>query len=172
MSETTPNTNPTGGEQERSEVRENLREAGDALVAAGSAIGTAIGKATGELSDRFKTATESARQNLAQAKTDHDVRNAASGFTDEAERLFNNLRERDVTFTDDMKAKVRDSIADARRNFNERMDTTETAGTKSAFDDVRERFDGLMARVQDQFGDKKQQGDIIDADIVDNEDLK
>ena len=82
MSETTPNTNPTGGEQERSEVRENLREAGDALVAAGSAIGTAIGKATGELSDRFKTATESARQNLAQATTDHDVRNAASGFTD------------------------------------------------------------------------------------------
>ena len=46
------------------EVRNNLREAGDALLSAGAAIGVALSKATGELSDRFKTATEDARQNL------------------------------------------------------------------------------------------------------------
>jgi len=39
------------------EIRSSLREAGDALLAAGSSIGAAFSKATGELSDKFKMAT-------------------------------------------------------------------------------------------------------------------
>ena len=83
-----------------SEIRSNLREAGDALLAAGSSIGAAFSKATGELSDKFKMATEEARQNLSSASTEGEVRGAATNFADEAEKLFNNFRERDIQFTD------------------------------------------------------------------------
>ena len=150
------------------EVRNNLREAGDALLSAGSAIGAALTKATGELSDRFKTATEDARQNLSSANTEGEVRGAATNFTDEAEKLFNSLRERDLQFTDDVKAKLRSTIDEARAAFNERLEGTQTAGIEGTVEDLRTRFEGLVQRIQDQFAGEKIDGDIIDGEIVDN----
>ena len=150
------------------EVRNNLREAGDALLSAGAAIGAALSKATGELSDRFKTATEDARQNLSNANTEGEVRGAATNFTDEAEKLFNSLRERDLQFTDDVKAKLRSTIDDARAAFNERLDSTQAEGIEGTVDDLRARFEGLVQRIQDQFAGEKTDGDIIDGEIVDN----
>ena len=150
------------------EVRNNLREAGDALLSAGSAIGAALTKATGELSDRFKTATEDARQNLSNANTEGEVRGAATNFTDEAEKLFNSLRERDLQFTDDVKAKLRSTIDEARAAFNERLEGTQTAGIEGTVEDLRTRFEGLVQRIQDQFAGEKIDGDIIDGEIVDN----
>ena len=150
------------------EVRNNLREAGDALLSAGAAIGVALSKATGELSDRFKTATEDARQNLSNANTEGEVRGAATNFTDEAEKLFNSLRERDLQFTDDVKAKLRSTIDEARAAFNERLDGTQTEGIEGTVDDLRARFEGLVQRIQDQFAGEKTDGDIIDGEIVDN----
>lgn len=158
----------TGGDA--GEVRNNLREAGDALLAAGSAIGAALSKATGELSDRFKMATEDARQNLSSASTEGEVRGAASSFTEEAERLFNNFRDRDLQFTDDVKAKLRSTIDDARKAFNERLENTQTEGIEGTVDDLRSRFEGLVERIQDQFAGEKADGDIIDGEIVDNKD--
>lgn len=150
------------------EVRKNLREAGDALLSAGSAIGAALTKATGELSDRFKTATEDARQNLSNANTEGEVRGAATNFTDEAEKLFNSLRERDLQFTDDVKAKLRSTIDEARAAFNERLDGTQTEGIEGTVDDLRARFEGLVQRIQNQFAGEKTGGDIIDGEVVDN----
>ena len=82
----TENTNLNNNTENNTgdEVRNNLREAGDALLSAGSAIGAALTRATGELSDRFKPATEDARQNLSNANTEGEVRGAATNFTDEA----------------------------------------------------------------------------------------
>lgn len=158
----------TGGDA--GEVRNNLREAGDALLAAGSAIGAALSKATGELSDRFKMATEDARQNLSSASTEGEVRGAARSFTEEAERLFNTFRDRDLQFTDDVKAKLRSTIDDARKAFNERLENTQTEGIEGTVDDLRSRFEGLVERIQDQFAGEKADGDIIDGEIVDNKD--
>ncbi|OFT56930.1 hypothetical protein HMPREF3151_09580 [Corynebacterium sp. HMSC05H05] len=166
----TDNTNLNNNTENNSgdEVRNNLREAGDALLSAGSAIGAALTKATGELSDRFKTATEDARQNLSKANTEGEVRGAATNFTDEAEKLFNSLRERDLQFTDDVKAKLRSTIDDARAAFNERLDGTQTEGIEGTVDDLRTRFEGLVQRIQDQFAGEKTGGDIIDGEVVDN----
>ena len=166
----TDNTNLNNNTENNTgdEVRNNLREAGDALLSAGSAIGAALTKATGELSDRFKTATEDARQNLSNANTEGEVRGAATNFTDEAEKLFNSLRERDLQFTDDVKAKLRSTIDDARAAFNERLDSTQTEGIEGTVDDLRARFEGLVQRIQDQFAGEKTDGDIIDGEIVDN----
>ena len=150
------------------EVRNNLREAGDALLSAGAAIGAALSKATGELSDRFKSATEDARQNLSNANTEGEVRGAATNFTDEAEKLFNSLREGDLQVTDDVKAKLRSTIDEARAAFNERLDGTQTEGIEGTVDDLRARFEGLVQRIQDQFAGEKTDGDIIDGEIVDN----
>ena len=162
----TDNTNLNNGNND--EVRNNLREAGDALLSAGSAIGAALTRATGELSDRFKTATEDARQNLSNANTEGEVRGAATNFTDEAEKLFNSLREGDLQFTDDVKAKLRSTIDEARAAFNERLDGTQTEGIEGTVDDLRARFEGLVQRIQDQFAGEKTDGDIIDGEIVDN----
>ena len=166
----TENTNLNNNTENNTgdEVRNNLREAGDALLSAGSAIGAALTRATGELSDRFKTATEDARQNLSNANTEGEVRGAATNFTDEAEKLFNSLRERDLQFTDDVKAKLRSTIDDARAAFNERLDSTQTEGIEGTVDDLRARFEGLVQRIQDQFAGEKTDGDIIDGEIVDN----
>lgn len=137
----TENTNLNNNTENNTgdEVRNNLREAGDALLSAGSAIGAALTRATGELSDRFKTATEDARQNLSNANTEGEVRGAATNFTDEAEKLFNSLRERDLQFTDDVKAKLRSTIDDARAAFNERLDSTQAEGIEGTVDDLRDR---------------------------------
>ena len=166
----TENTNLNNNTENNTgdEVRNNLREAGDALLSAGSAIGAALTRATGELSDRFKTATEDARQNLSNANTEREVRGAATNFTDEAEKLFNSLRERDLQFTDDVKAKLRSTIDEARAAFNERLDGTQTEGIEGTVDDLRARFEGLVQRIQDQFAGEKTDGDIIDGEIVDN----
>lgn len=152
------------------EIRSNLREAGDALLAAGSSIGAAFSKATGELSDKFKMATEEARQNLSSASTEGEVRGAATSFADEAEKLFNSFRERDVQFTDDVKAKLRGTINDARATFNERLENTQTDGIEGAVEDLRSRFDGLVGRIQDQFTGGKSDDDIIDGEIIDDAD--
>ena len=113
-------------------------------------------------------ATEDARQNLNAATTEGEVRGAASSFADEAERVFNNFRERDLQFTDDVKAKVRSTIEDARTSFNERLENTQTEGIEGTVADLRSRFNGLVERIQDQFPGEKRDGDIIDGEIVDN----
>lgn len=152
------------------EVRENLREAGDALLAAGSALGAAFSKAVEGLPERFKNASDSARQTLNNASTDGEVRTIAANFTNEAEKAFNQLRERDLKLTEDAKAALRSKMADIRTTFNQRMDDAETEGEEQdALRDLRERFDDLVARIQAQFQDDKGEADIIDGEIVDRE---
>lgn len=152
------------------EVRENLREAGDALLAAGSALGAAFSKAVEGLPERFKNASDSARETLNNASTEGEVRTIAANFTNEAEKAFNQLRERDLKLTEDARAALRSKMADIRTTFNQRMDNAETEGEEQdALRDLRERFDDLVARIQDQFQDDKAETDIIDGEIVDRE---
>ena len=69
-----------------------------------------------------------------------------------------------------MKAKLRSTIDDARKAFNERLENTQTEGIEGTVDDLRSRFEGLVERIQDQFAGEKADGDIIDGEIVDNKD--
>ncbi|MEH0147494.1 CGLAU_01105 family protein [Corynebacterium sp. Q4381] len=165
-------------EETSSEVRDNLREAGDALLAAGSAIGAAFGKFAEGLPERFKIASDSARETLNSANTEGEVRSWAANVTNEAEKAFNSLRERDLKFTDDAKASLSKSVADIRQSFNERLDRVDASGSETAestLKDLRTRFDDLVERIQDQFtssedaAGRHEAGDIIDGEIVDNE---
>lgn len=174
-----PETTETTTEETTSEVRDNLREAGDALLAAGSAIGAAFGKFAEGLPERFKSASESARETLNSASTEGEVRSWAANVTNEAEKAFNSLRERDLKFTDDAKASLNKSVADIRQSFNERLDRVDASGSETAestLKDLRSRFDDLVERIQDQFTSDKDAtgrheaadtaGDIIDGEIV------
>lgn len=177
MTEQNENLNQNQNEN-NSEVRDNLREAGDALLAAGSAIGAAFGKFAEGLPERFKSASDSARETLNAATTEGEVRSWAANVTNEAEKAFNSLRDRDLKFTDDAKASLSKSVADIRQSFNERLDRVDAGGSETAestLKDLRTRFDGLVERIQDQFtGDaetagRHEAGDIIDGEIVENE---
>lgn len=167
----------TNGET-TSEARDNLREAGDALLAAGTAIGAAFGKFAEGLPERFKSASESARETLNSANTEGEVRSWAANVTNEAEKAFNSLRERDLKFTDDAKASLSKSVADIRQSFNERIDRVDAGGSETAestLKDLRTRFDDLVERIQDQFtsdnnaAGRHEASDIIDGEIVENE---
>lgn len=171
-------TAETTNEETTSEVRDNLREAGDALLAAGTAIGAAFGKFAEGLPERFKSASESARETLNSANTEGEVRSWAANVTNEAEKAFNSLRERDLKFTDDAKASLSKSVADIRQSFNERIDRVDAGGSETAestLTDLRTRFDDLVERIQDQFtsdnnaAGRHEAGDIIDGEIVENE---
>lgn len=179
MSDNTPKhdvTNPESGE-----ARQNLRDAGDALLAAGSALGAAIGKFAEDLPERFKTATDSARETMGAATSEGEVRSIATNFTNEAEKVFNSLRERDLQFTEDAKAKLRSTVADIRNSFNQEMDKlNENAGNagnseSNVVNDLRERFDQLVERVQSQFSGEDAPAaegarvDIIDGEIVEGD---
>lgn len=163
-------TNTTENTTENTQVRENLREAGDALLAAGSALGAAFGKAFEGLPERFKNASESARETLNSATSEGEIRSVAQNFTNEAEKVFNQLRERDLKFTEDTKESLRGKVADIRANFNKQMDEAEKGDVaqdaKDAIGDLRGRFDDLVARVQSQFAGEGREGDIIDGEIV------
>lgn len=160
------------------EVRDNLREVGDALLAAGSALGAAFGKFAEGVPERFKSATDSARETLSSANTEGEVRSWAANVTNEAEKAFNSFRERDVKFTDDAKQSLRSSVADVRANFNERMDKLDKKDGDSTIKDLRDRFESLVDRIQDQFagddaakgaGESKSagtDGKIIDGEVV------
>ncbi|GEM_PF-677898 len=139
------------------EVRSNLREAGDALLAAGSALGAAFGKAFEGLPDRVKSASDSARASLDNATTDGEVRSWATNFTNEAEKAFNSFRERDLKFTDDAKEGLRNRVADIRASFDERMDkvgSNAEGEETNVVADLRNRFNGLVDRIQSQFGEQ------------------
>lgn len=138
-------------QQDAAAARDNLREAGDALLAAGSAIGAALGKFAGELPERFKAASDSARETLNAASTEGEVRSVATNWANEAEKVFNSLRERDLKFTDDAKATLRNTVNDVRASFNERVDNTDTSGVENAVSEIRDRFESLVERVQAQF---------------------
>lgn len=170
------------GAQRSGEVRDNLREAGDALLAAGSALGAALGKFAEGVPERFKSATDSARETLNSANTEGEVRSWAANVTNEAEKAFNSFRERDVKFTEDAKETLRSSVADVRASFNERLDKldskSETEG--GVIDDLRGRFDSLVNRLQDQFAgedtkagkDAEQHagtGRVVDGEVIDGE---
>lgn len=170
------------GAQRSGEVRDNLREAGDALLAAGSALGAALGKFAEGVPERFKSATDSARETLNSANTEGEVRSWAANVTNEAEKAFNSFRERDVKFTEDAKETLRSSVADVRASFNERLDKldskSETEG--GVIDDLRGRFDSLVNRLQDQFAgedtkagkDAEQPagtGRVVDGEVIDGE---
>lgn len=156
---------------EKGAVRDNLREAGDALLTAGSALGSAFGKFADGLPDRFKSATDSARETLTSAKTEGEVRSWAANVTNEAEKAFTSFRERDVKFTDDAKASLRRSVTEVSENFNQRMDKL-TNDEDGAIKEMRTRFDGLVDRIQAQFSsddkaeDKSAKGDVIDGEVV------
>lgn len=156
---------------EKGAVRDNLREAGDALLTAGSALGSAFGKFADGLPERFKSATDSARETLNSAKTEGEVRSWAANVTNEAEKAFTSFRERDVKFTDDAKASLRRSVTDVSENFNQRMDKL-TNDEDGAIKEMRTRFDGLVDRIQAQFSnddkaeDKSAKGDVIDGEVV------
>ena len=173
------------GAQRSGEVRDNLREAGDALLAAGSSLGAALGKFAEGVPERFKSATDSARETLNSANTEGEVRSWAANVTNEAEKAFNSFRERDVKFTEDAKATLRSSVADVRASFNERLDKldskSETEG--GVIDDLRGRFDSLVNRLQDQFAgedtkagkDAEQPagtGRVVDGEVIDGEVLE
>lgn len=164
--------------EEAKAARDNLREAGDALLAAGSALGAAIGKFAEGLPDRFKSASDTARETLNQATTEGEVRSVATNWVNEAEKVFNNLRERDLKFTDDAKESLRRSVADIRESFNERLDNANTDGVEKTVDDLRSRFDTFVDRLQNQFAaepkptdtEAAQAGaDIIDGEVVESE---
>jgi len=170
------------GAQRSGEVRDSLREAGDALLAAGSALGAALGKFAEGVPERFKSATDSARETLNSANTEGEVRSWAANVTNEAEKAFNSFRERDVKFTEDAKETLRSSVADVRASFNERLDKldskSETEG--GVIDDLRGRFDSLVNRLQDQFAgedtkagkDAEQPagtGRVVDGEVIDGE---
>lgn len=160
---------------ETQEARANLREAGDAILAAGSAIGAALGKFAEGLPDRFKNASDSARETLNAATTEGEVRSVAANFTNEAEKVFNSLRERDLKFTEDAKAKLSSTITDIRSSFNDRMDKADTSGADSTISELRSRFDDLVDRVQKQFtgddnaGHNTKHGDVIDGEVVETD---
>ncbi|WP_066528865.1 CGLAU_01105 family protein [Corynebacterium bouchesdurhonense] len=180
VTENTTNTAEEGA-QRSGEVRDNLREAGDALLAAGSALGAALGKFAEGVPERFKSATDSARETLNSANTEGEVRSWAANVTNEAEKAFNSFRERDVKFTEDAKATLRSSVADVRANFNERLDKLDknSQGEGGVIDDLRGRFDSLVNRLQDQFAgedtkgtenakgsENAKGGEVIDGEIV------
>lgn len=175
MTENTPNHSAANHSAEDSsnnnEVRDNLREAGDALLAAGSALGAAFGKFAEGVPERFKSATDSARETLSSANTEGEVRSWAANVTNEAEKAFTSFRERDVKFTDDAKASLRRSVTDVSENFNQRMDKL-TNDEDGAIKEMRTRFDGLVDRIQAQFSnddkaeDKSAKGDVIDGEVV------
>lgn len=170
------------GAQRSGEVRDNLREAGDALLAAGSALGAALGKFAGGVPERLKSATDSARETLNSANSEGEVRSWAANVTNEAEKAFNSFRERDVKFTEDAKETLRSSVADVRASFNERLDkldsNSETEG--GVIDDLRGRFESLVDRLQNQFAgeDAKTGKDaerpagtsrVVDGEVIDGE---
>lgn len=159
--------------EEAKAARDNLREAGDALLAAGSALGAAIGKFAEGLPDRFKSASDTARETLNQATTEGEVRSVATNWVNEAEKVFNNFRERDLKFTDDAKESLRRSVADIRESFNDRLDKANTAGVENTVDDLRSRFDTFVDRLQNQFAAEPKPTDTeaaqADADIIDGE---
>lgn len=180
MTENTANTANHSVEHNNNnnEMRDNLREAGDALLAAGSALGAAFGKFAEGVPERFKSATDSAREKLSSANTEGEVRSWAANVTNEAEKAFNSYRERDVKFTDEAKQSLRSSVADVRTNFNERMDKLDKKDD-STIKDLRDRFESLVDRIQEQFAgdDAKHAGEsgsksagndgkIIDGEVV------
>lgn len=154
------------------EVRSDLREAGDALLAAGSALGAAFGKFAEGLPEKLKGASESARETLNNATSEGEVRTLAANFTNEAEKVFNQLRERDLQFTDETKAKLRESLNDIRASFDERMAKAgEQAEGEAPLDDLRTRFDALFDSISERFRGQSEaeptESDIIDGEIVD-----
>lgn len=170
------------GAQRSGEVRDNLREAGDALLAAGSALGAALGKFAEGVPERLKSATDSARETLNSANSEGEVRSWAANVTNEAEKAFNSFRERDVKFTEDAKETLRSSVADVRASFNERLDkldsNSETEG--GVIDDLRGRFESLVDRLQNQFAgedakagkDAERPADtsrVVDGEVIDGE---
>lgn len=170
------------GAQRSGEVRDNLREAGDALLAAGSALGATLGKFAEGVPERLKSATDSARETLNSVNTEGEVRSWAANVTNEAEKAFNSFRERDVKFTEDAKETLRSSVADVRASFNERLDkldsNSETEG--GVIDDLRGRFESLVDRLQNQFAgedakagkDAERPADtsrVVDGEVIDGE---
>ena len=152
------------------EIRNNLRDAGEALLLAGSSLGAALGKVAGELSERFQSTSDEARTNLNAATSEGDVRNVASNFVDEAEKLFNSLRERDLQISDDLKETVTTKVNEVRAALNERLDKAlDGVDDKGVMSDIRSRFDGLVERLQDQFTNTTGDGDIIDGEILETD---
>lgn len=168
MTNNTANNNAN----DNNEVRDNLRDAGEALLMAGSSIGAALSKVAGDLTDRFKSTSDEARANFDSATTEGEVRSAATSFTEEAEKLLNSLRERDLQFTDDLKETVTAKINEARANFNDRLAKADTSGSTEAqgvVSEIRARFEELVARIQDQVSNSTADGDIIDGEIIESD---
>ena len=171
--------NGNHGNNGNQEVRDNLREVGDALLSAGSALGAAVGKFVDGLPERVANASEKARETLNSATTDGEVSSVATNFANEAEKLFNSFRERDLKFSEDAKNTVMDAVADIRESFNKRLENVDTEGAENAFTEVRDRFENLARRVQEQFAEAKDAaedavedaaGEIIDGEVVEDTD--
>lgn len=135
---------------EGNEIRDNVREAGEALLAAGAALGAAVGKLVEGLPERVSDASEKARATLNSATTEGEVSSVATNFTNEAEKVFNSFRDRDLKFTEDAKNSVLGAINDIREGFNKRLQDADTDGAEAAIAEVRQRFDGLVERIQEQ----------------------
>lgn len=151
-------------------LRANLRDAGQALVAAGSSLGSMLskhaGKYTEDLPEKLKAATSSARERLDKASDEGEVRAAASNFVAEAEKQFQAFQQRDLEFTDDVMRTLRNAVEDARGTFNDKIAELRTADTDGVLEDVRQRLEELFSRVQAQFGAKDTHPDIIEGEIV------
>lgn len=168
-----PNTNQNNNEEN---ISDNLREAGDALKAAGSALGAAFGKAIDGLRNRVETndTTNDTQKATTTEDPARDIRTLANNLTAEAERIFNDLRERDLKFTEDTKATVRSKLAEMRTAIDERSEKAETPDERNALDDLRTRFEGFVDRVQSQFKaaekeaekEAQKREDIIEGEVV------
>lgn len=157
-------------------ISDNLREAGDALKAAGSALGAAFGKAIDGLRNRVETndTTNDTQKATTTEDPARDIRTLANNLTAEAERIFNDLRERDLKFTEDTKATVRARLTEMRTAIDDRSERAETSEERTALDDLRTRFEGFVDRIQGQFKEAEKatdkeaetKADIIDGEVV------
>lgn len=151
-------------------LRANLREAGQALLAAGSSLGALLSKQAdkyaGDLPGKLKAATVSARERLDNASNEGEVRAAASSFVAEAEKQFQAFQQRDLEFSDELVRTLRGTLDEARGTFNTKIAELRAKDTDGVLEDVRQRLEELFGRVQEQFGGKEEAPDIIEGEIV------
>lgn len=151
-------------------LRANLRDAGQALLAAGSSLGSLLSKQAGkyaeDLPGKLKAATASARERLDSASDESEVRAAASNFVAEAEKQFQAFQKRDLELSDEVMATLRSTVEDVRGTFNSKIDELRAKDTDGVLEDVRQRLEDLFGRVQEQFAGKEETPDIIEGEIV------
>lgn len=176
--------NPTGSahddnDGEKDSLLDNLKEAGQAWVAAGSRLGDVVSDFAGRFRDtpeeersagahakpdpvtdqpttagRFKSAAAEASERLGSVRSTDDLRTATSNFAGHAEDI------------------IRDVAGNARRAAGETRDSESAAEARTAFStaisSVRDSFDDAVNAVQDRrrkAGEDSPDADSLIADL-------